>query len=850
MVSLESRKVWEKQLGSGMEILLPHIFLTGLTLLLLFLPVPTDAIFGSEGDWYSQHVGAAEALRQTILSSGTIFPQFAGIGGGASAFDLAYYGYLRPDVLISCLLPNTDMRQIISFYGAAEVIAAVNLTYLWLKSKKLSTGFSLCGGQLMAAATCFFHAHHQIMFVNYMPFLVLALWGIDRILSGRKGLQLSMSVFLICIHSFYYAPACLVVCLLYGLSQLGRGAADVGWERLPETKFRTAVRAGAAALLGVGLAAVLLLPTAVDILSTSKDAGAFMDKPFPAVSLTFKSLLYYPYGCGMTMLALYCLLLSLTGKGKRALSAAALLFLTVPAVWWVLSGFLYPREKILIPLVPVLVWICADTLQAIYREEQRPYVLPALLCFIPAFLSAESRWQSLMYVDAGLILAWVLALKLRESPLAVKKTMIAVLLLLPLCTSLGINGIGEDYLAADDERQSRFSFGDITVFAEDIRYRFDYLANNYINSNVLPDGSLNKTASYLSVTNSLYGDFYYNTMGNPISLRNRVVLMPNQNSLFNYFMGVRYVLTEENRIPYGYEKVFSRNGYVLAENPDVLPICYGVRRIVSEEKLAQLDFPYNAAALCGIKVKKEVPEEFFKGEFPVSFDTAVSSAVDNNVEKFLEGEGDKAPAEPGSCMVPLAKKSENRVLFICFDVNRRDGKEVCITINGMKNNLSGNNAPYPNENYHFTYVLSAEKGIEQLNMEFTKGDYEIENLQVYTGDMPSGDSAEITLPTLDEDFRSNGKSVFKGKIEMEEDGWFVTSYPWKEGYRVTVDGQTVEAEKVNTAFTGFQIKKGTHAVEIQYEAPGFKEGLIVSGVSLAGLLLSAAALLRERKREK
>ena len=47
MVSLESRKVWEKQLGSGMEIFLPHIFLTGLTLLLLFLPVPADAIFGS-----------------------------------------------------------------------------------------------------------------------------------------------------------------------------------------------------------------------------------------------------------------------------------------------------------------------------------------------------------------------------------------------------------------------------------------------------------------------------------------------------------------------------------------------------------------------------------------------------------------------------------------------------------------------------------------------------------------------------------------------------------------------------------------------------------------------------------
>ena len=95
------------------------------------------------------------------------------------------------------------------------------------------------------------------------------------------------------------------------------------------------------------------------------------------------------------------------------------------------------------------------------------------------------------------------------------------------------------------------------------------MANNFVNSNVPADGSIWKTSMYSSITNQLYADFYYNTMRNPISLRNRVVLMPNQNGCFSFFMGTRYVLTREDDIPYGYKRVFRRGGYALTENEQV-----------------------------------------------------------------------------------------------------------------------------------------------------------------------------------------------------------------------------------------------------------------------------------------
>ena len=799
---------------------LPFLLLSVLTLLLLFLPLGKGEMFGSEGDWYSQHVGAAEALRQTMLSERTIFPQFVGIEGGINAYDLAYYGLLRPDVLFSVLFPQTEMKHIISVYAAAEAVASVNLMYLWLKKRRLSAAFAGAGAVLLAGASCFFHAHHQIMFVNYMPFLIMALMGIDRLTEKRKSGLLAISIFLICQHSFFYAPVSIIICLIYGLYSL--------WEKgiCGKDFMKLSAKGAVAAALGTAMAAVLLLPSGLTILSTQKDGGIFSEESLKAVDVTFESLLYQPYGCGMSLLALYCLFLTLTRKKKRVLAGTVCVILAVPAIWLFFSGFLYARAKILIPLVPVVAYLCADVLQAIWRKEQKAYFLPLVPAVMAAgLLGAESRWQGLVYMDAVLLFLGILALRHPGFSERLKRSALVLLLLVPLCVNYGVNCTVEDYLAADDVRQKRFTFDDIAQFSEDTGYRFDYLANNYINSNVLPDGSLNKTAGYSSVTNSLYSEFCYDIMKNPISLRNRVVLMPNQNSLFNYFMGIRYIVTEEERIPRGYRAVFRRDGFVLAENQDVLPICYGTDTPLAEEELKSMEFPQNAAALCGIRIHEENPKTFFSGDFPAGYDEE----------------------KEGKVVLPLTEPLRDRILIVSFDVKRKSGREVCITINGMKNNLSGKNAPYPNGNHTFTFVLSGEEAIRELEISMTKASYTLGDLKVFTGEIPEPDSEHI--------WKAQGKKergkVFAGRVNMKEDGYFITSYPYKEGWNIVVDGTPVKAEKVNTAFIGFPLQKGDHSIEIDFRAPGFDAGLRISLTAFAALaVLMITEYLRERKREQ
>lgn len=809
----------------GAKALWPCAFLTALTCALMFLPVEEGCVFGSEGDWYSQHVGAAEALRQTMLRAGTLLPPYVGVGGGSSIYDLAYYGLLRPDLILSCLLPNVSMQHVISAYAALGVAASACLVYGWLRARDISVKGCLAGAVLFAAGTGFFHAHHQIIFVNYMPFLILALMGVDRLVSRKRGGLLAVSLCLVYLHSFFYAFACLAVCFLYYLYRCGgEGIKGLWLRRLPHGIL--------AVVLSMAMAGALLLPTALDIFSNGKEIGAFAESGFSAVDLSLSGLLYQPYGCGLTLLSLFCLITAVQKRELRPLAVVLLAVMALPAAAYVLNGFLYARAKILIPFMPLIALVCARVMEELMEGRRRPQLWAAALCLVPAVFS---NWRQLILLDGGILLLWAAAFHIKELPVCWRKRICASLLLVPLCVSAGVNWIAEDYLRADDDRQSHFSLGDITMFASDLRYRYDVLANNYVNSNLLADGSLNKTAMYSSIHNGSYNRFCYDTMKNPISLRNRVVIMPSVNSFFSYFMGIRYLVASADRLPPGYSAVFTRDGYALAENPNVRPMVYGSWDLLSEEDYDGLEPLQRMEALCSRTVAGgETTKRFYSHTVPMR-DTAWLEAP------LMEGTSGK---------VRLPEPLDDEILIVAFDVAYDGWKDLTVEIGGVKNCLSGRGAPYPNENRHFTFVIPAEK-LESLELKLPELDFEISNLQVYTMDAGCLGDEDIAVPEMEEELDRAGGEVFAGELQMAEDGYLATSLPWRDGYEIYVDGQAVAPEKVNTAFLGAKLEAGTHQILIRYSPPGFAWG---KALSLAGCLGVLVMVLGEmfwfRRKEK
>ena len=122
------------------QILYP-ILLTAAVLVLLFFSVPAGSAFGSEVDWLCQHVSIAEHFRQNVYETGSLLIDYSDLGAGSNFYMFSYYGYLRPDILIGCLLPMVPMKTILIVYAVLGIIASVNLCYFWLKKQGFAPFF-------------------------------------------------------------------------------------------------------------------------------------------------------------------------------------------------------------------------------------------------------------------------------------------------------------------------------------------------------------------------------------------------------------------------------------------------------------------------------------------------------------------------------------------------------------------------------------------------------------------------------------------------------------------------------------------------------------------------------------
>lgn len=83
-------------------------------------------------------------------------------------------------------------------------------------------------------------------------------------------------------------------------------------------------------------------------------------------------------------------------------------------------------------------------------------------------------------------------------------------------------------------------------------------------------------------------------------------------------------------------------------------------------------------------------------------------------------------------------------------------------------------------------------------------------------------------------------NYIKGTVSAENDGLLYLSIPYTKGWKVYIDGEEQETYVADIAFTGVDIDKGEHTVELKYRPVGFKAELIVCG---AGIVIFAMILV-------
>lgn len=832
---------------------IPYLLLTGLTLFFCRMFVGRYGIFGAKVDWLSQHSVLPDYFRQQFYATGKFFPEFAAnLGGGQNIYHFAYYGLYSPLILPSYLLPFVKMSDYIMAVSITGLTASVLLFYYWLKSRKTDTGTAfILSLMFLLAGPMIGQYSGQIMFVDYMPFLCLALIGVDRYFEQEKSGLFTVSVFLMIMTSFYFSIGGMLSLVLYGLHRYFEQREG---NRVAVRSFlRDGLCFVRSMILAVLMSGFFLVPTALALTGGRSKEQNTSFASFFIPQITVERFAYSIYGIGLTTLVITVLLTGLLYRKvyEKVLTYGCVIVLVIPVFAYLLNGGLYIRDKVFIPFLPLLCYLIGIYLEKCRKKELSfiagivPYIITTIFVYIARnqFVSkgiGKSIWKVLLAESILFLICYVLYWALKRYH---KETKEILMLALPsvICLAVTMNTF---YQMKPDRYVSRKLYRDVTgeqnrqavkeALKDDGYYRTEQKGSDDENAadlNRIWDVEQNITSIYSSAYNPDYHTFRQKTFGLEEPFRNGMMQSVSKNPVFQRMMGVRYIVSDSD-VP-GYTLVKKCGTTGIYQNKDAAPVMYATDRVMTEEEYKKLAFPYNQTAFLEYAVVGEHTESsdqnIMTAYEPVSLKMANNRTTGGAEQKTIQQEGQK------------------QILFLRFRVdNAHPNKDVAVWINGIRNKLSAKDHVYYNENKTFTYAVPLKDGEDNISVTFGKGKYRLRHVQAYLGSLPER-SELLYQSEIQVDKKQTEDNVIQGTIHVKKDGWFITSIPYDKHFKIYIDGKETEIQKVNTAFLGCKIESGNHEVKIIYHAPGTTTGKVLSLIGIAGFVL---VLVQEKRKQK
>ena len=814
------------------------LFLAGVSLLMVLLTLSPGEVFGSKVDWFAQHSVLPEYFRSAFYRTGELIPKFIPqLGGGQNTFQYSYYGLLNPVILISYLLPWVSMADYVMCSSILLYVASGLLFYVWMKrngrSEKTAAAAALF---FLFASPMLYHSHKQLMFVNYMPFLLMALMGVDRYFEQNKPVLMITGVFLMIMTSYFFAVGGILAVTGYGIFCFYRR------QRVWDNKafMKEGIRFAALMVIPVLMSGVLTMPSLAALAGgRSEDGGMQMN----ALSLLLPDpdlmpALYQTYGMGLTaVFAAAFVGLFFTGKKEHRFLAgflAAVIF--IPGIRYLLNGGLYVRGKSLIPFLPLAVYsisIFWENLDQFAGQKKFFKVLIPAGALLAVFFTFPVCFAFAADMAITAATLWYAAKKKNRNYFTVPMLVIAG------CVCIGASR--SDTLMKSEEMDRIYAAGRRDAVEEALENeeepaRFQDLTQDAASSNISYGPHSLRTSIYSSSYNKDYMDLYKSGFYNANRAGNAITASDSANILFETMMGVKY-LVSDGAAPAGYSPAGRTDSGVLYKNDAVLPLGYARSAVMGQEEFGRLSEAEKPLAMLENVVVGQSGQEAASSRslrpVPVDLDLMMPKDAGGNYKIHAES--------PFTVQLDLDMLGEQDILMLQFHVNPRDGKNVTIKANGVVNYLDVEDTIYPNGNYDFFYALSSAEGLKKLTLEFSAGSYELSGFKAWKTDYGLIRSAVSDADAFKADAKSMESGRISGQVRASADGYFTMSIPFDSGFRAWVDGVEVTPEKVNGAFLGFPITAGEHRVELEYSVPLLAFGIALSQAGLLAFLAVAAA---------
>ena len=820
-------------------------------LFVIFLTYP-DSVFGSKIDWESQHWTIPEYFRTLFYDTKNLLPSFAfNMGGGQNIFYFSYYGLLSPITIVSYLLPFVSMPYYLIGMMITLGIASIILMYKWLQYRFSSSVCFFTTMLFVLACPIIFHLHRHIMFVDYIPFLLLGLIGVDRYFDSNKKILLIVSIFLIIMTSYFYSVGSIIAIVLYGIYKY--------IEKNKKIDFKSFIKEGLAFIkyicISILMASIILLPTAYVLINGRNDTSTsinFLSLIIP--SLNFEFLCGASYSMGVSVFAFISLIENIIQKKKQNIYLAItfVLILVFPVFTYLLNGTMYIDSKALIPFIPLLLLLISSTVTNLLNRQYEftKILIPSLIIMVIMLKTMANELDYVMTIGFVIIIGAFIVYHIFNK----KILLIIPIIICSAATCYGANTIDIMLSKRDLNDQLNNRQDDIVASIakqDDKMYRFGNQIYKLPNINRVYNPNYYEATIYSSTSNSYYNDFYFDLIGNENMHRNTAISTQPKNIMFNTYMGIKYLMT--NSAPMvGYSLYSEESNIKTYINEDVLPIGYASNKLMSEKDYSKLKYPYNVEALISNTIISSSTNNAY-----ITNIKKVDLEYNENISNItIEKQNDSyyiSAKKNNKLLLKLLKPIENKVLFIQFKMllaqdcvlNSVYTGDTFVTINGIRNKLSCKQWKYHNGNYDFEYAISSNKPINELNITFEQGEYQIEDISTYEMDYKYIKDLNNNVDEFIVDKNMTKGDKIVGEITVTEDGYFNTSIPYDKGFTILVDDKKVPYELIDKAFIGFEIIKGYHHIEINYEAPYLNIGKILS---LFGFMLFLSVIYIDKRK--
>lgn len=803
-------------------------FLPLLTMLMIFI-IKGIFPFGKESflrtDLYHQYAPFLREFQAKLQSFSSLSYSF-NLGLGVNFSSLLSYYLASPLNFFVIFFPKTLFIEYITYLIVLKIaLSGMTASIYFRKHFRRNDYFSTLFGMLYALSGYIAAYSWNVMWLDCIFLFPLILLGLENMLEKERPELYTVTLALSILSNYYISIMICLFLVFYFLSLLFYYGAEeiklVGKRLLYFALY---------SILSALIAAAFLLPAIFALRFTASSGISFPKtitqyftiidmaaRLFPFVE-TEQGLKHWPniYAGALSLfiLPLYFKNPAIQMKKKCIFSFFVLFFFlsfSINALNFIWHGFHYPNSLparqsflfIFLLLTAGAEWYGKRKLTSRKDLSFSLFLTSAFVILCQKMITEEAFHWSVFYLTLLFLFLYFLLFVFEKKGL---DSSIFTLLLIALCFVEASLNMAVTSVPTTDRNAYLEGRKETEKLVKEVRLEDDgfyrFLRED---AKTKDDGALMRYNSASIFSSTAYGAVsdWYTKLGmeastNAYSINGATPLMKS-------LLALKYEIVKEepkNSKAIGLSYVNGEGGYRLYENQYALPLGY----FLTKEELSQFDLQAGTPAL-----------------------------VQNSITKALEGE---------DILEPILGKMESSVYT--FTVEKSG--DIYVYVNNEK--VKEVKAILPDGEKSFDHVdrgyLLSLGYLEEGSTVELKSQTENESMDAtaysFSFEVLSGVSEKLLKRSMEVTKWKDGS--VKARLTAAEDGILFTSIPYDPGWKVKVDGKTVEPEKSMGAFLGIPVREGEHEMEMQFTAEGSRFGLLLS---VNGLLLFALFLfLRKR----